>query len=84
MNTKAVFHGKEPRFEPKDCRIVQVIRLRDEDYSDFCSNMLQDRGFLSANRDKMFVEVADGHALWHCLLVVGDTGEDGILSLIHI
>lgn len=79
MNTKAVFHGKELRFEPKDCRIEQVIQLRDEDYEDFCSNMLQSRGFLEASRDKMFVEAVEGGLLCHCVLVVGSSGEDGVL-----
>ena len=75
MQARAIFRRKEPCFEPSECEIERVIRLTDSEFAMFQQTLLADYDFLHENAELMRVE--DG--VTHCLLVVGETFEDGIL-----
>ena len=75
MQAKAIFRRKETCFEPSECEIEKVIRLSDSEFAQFQQTLLADYDFLADNAELMRVD--DG--VTHCLLVVGETFEDGIL-----
>ena len=75
MNARAIFRRKEVCFEPSECEIEKVIHLSDSDFARFQQTLLDNYDFLHENADLMRVE--DG--VTHCLLVVGESFEDGIL-----
>ena len=75
MQARAIFRRKEPCFEPSECEIERVIRLTDSEFAMFQQTLLADYDFLHENADLMRVE----NGVTHCLLVVGETFEDGIL-----
>lgn len=75
MNARAIFHRKEACFEPSECEIEKVIHLSDSDFARFQQMLLDNYDFLHENADLMRVE----NGVTHCLLVVGETFEDGIL-----
>lgn len=75
MRSKAIFRRKESCFEPSECEIEKVIHLSDCDFTRFQQTLLDNYDFLRENAELMRVE--DG--VTHCLLVVGETFEEGIL-----
>ena len=75
MQARAIFRRKEVCFEPSECEIEKVIHLSDSDFARFQQTLLDNYDFLHENADLMRVE--DG--VTHCLLVVGESFEDGIL-----
>ena len=75
MQARAIFRRKEVCFEPSECEIEKVIHLSDSDFARFQQTLLDNYDFLRENADLMRVE--DG--VTHCLLVVGESFEDGIL-----
>ena len=75
MNARAIFRRKEVCFEPSECEIEKVIHLSDSDFARFQQTLLDNYDFLRENAELMRVE----NGVTHCLLVVGETFEDGIL-----
>ena len=75
MQARAIFRRKEVCFEPSECEIEKVIYLSDSEFARFQQTLLDNYDFLRENADLMRVE--DG--VTHCLLVVGESFEDGIL-----
>ena len=75
MQARAIFRRKEVCFEPSECEIEKVIHLSDSDFARFQQTLLDNYDFLREHADMMRVE--DG--VTHCLLVVGESFEDGIL-----
>ncbi len=75
MQARAIFRRKEVCFEPSECEIEKVIHLSDSEFARFQQTLLDNYVFLHENADLMRVE--DG--VTHCLLVVGESFEDGIL-----
>ena len=75
MQAKAIFHRKEASYDPRECEIEKVIHLSDSDFARFQQMLLDNYDFLHENADLMRVE----NGVTHCLLVVGETFEDGIL-----
>ena len=75
MNARAIFRRKEVCFEPSECEIEKVIHLSDSDFARFQQTLLDNYDFLHENADLMRVE----NGITHCLLVVGESFEDGIL-----
>ena len=75
MQARAIFHRKEACFEPSECEIEKVIQLSDSDFARFQQMLLDNYDFLREHAELMRVE--DG--VTHCLLVVGESFEDGIL-----
>ena len=76
MQLNAIFHRKEPQFEPKRCVVEKVIDLDASEYAAFRRNMLRDQPFISKNHLAMRV---DSNGVSHCLLVVGEGCDDGVL-----
>lgn len=75
MRTAAIFQRKEVCYVPSECEIEKVIHLSDSAFAQFQQVLLDDYDFIHDNAELMRVE--DG--ITHCLLVVGETCEDGIL-----
>lgn len=75
MQARAIFRRKEVCFEPSECEIEKVIHLSDSDFARFQQTLLDNYDFLHENADLMRVE----NGVTHCLLVVAETFEDGIL-----
>lgn len=75
MQARAIFRRKEACFEPSECEIEKVIHLSDSQFASFQQMLLDNYDFLRENAELMRVE----NGVTHCLLVVGETLEDGIL-----
>ena len=75
MQARAIFRRKEVCFEPNECEIEKVIHLSDSDFARFQQTLLDNYDFLQEHADLMRVE----GSVTHCLLVVGESFEDGIL-----
>ena len=75
MQARAIFRRKEVCFEPSECEIEKVIHLSDSDFARFQQTLLDNYDFLREHADLMRVE----GSVTHCLLVVGESFEDGIL-----
>lgn len=75
MQARAIFRRKEVCFEPSECEIEKVIHLSDSDFARFQQTLLDNYDFLRENAELMRVE----NGVTHCLLVVGESFEDGIL-----
>lgn len=75
MNARAIFHRKEACFEPSECEIEKVIHLSDSEFARFQQTLLDNYDFLREHAELMRVE----GGVTHCLLVVSESFEDGIL-----
>ena len=75
MNIKAIFHGKDPELELKNCVFERVVFLPDEKYQQFQKNLLEEYDFISMYRDEMY---RTGDTV-HCILVKGMNSSDGVL-----
>lgn len=75
MNIRALFRRKEPELELKECTFDCVVVLSTSEYERFRKNLLDDYEFIRVNKDRMGVR--DG--VIHCILVMGERSEDGIL-----
>ena len=76
LKTKAIFERKIDDFQPKDCVIEKVIELTSQLYDSFSKNMLADYDFIKDNKD---LQYCDAEGTYHCILVVGEDRNDGIL-----
>ena len=76
LKTKAIFERKTDDFQPKDCVIEKVIELTSQQYDAFSKNMLADYDFI---KDNKALQYCDAEGTYHCILVVGEDGNDGIL-----
>ena len=72
---RADFKRKEPRVAAKQCVVEKTIILPAEKYDYFTQNLLQDYDFIDQNRALM----GEWDGAWHCLLVTGESMEEGIL-----
>lgn len=75
MRIRAEFNQKTCEIYTKECEIEKVIKLSQKEYQSFAQNMLQYFDFMKENENIMYVK--DG--IWHCLLVMGEESEDGVL-----
>lgn len=66
--------GKE--IETTPCVVEKTIELNGDEYAHFCHHLLDDYDFLSENRESMYV---DTEGASHCLLVLGEGSDDGVL-----
>lgn len=76
METIAVFERKTPRLEAQKCVVEKMVELPKQEYRFFCNHLLEEQDFIKENRDLMYV---DDEERYHCLLVLEEGGEDGIL-----
>lgn len=75
MKVNAVFQSQQISLEETPCRIEKVISLPDREYHFFKKHLMHEYGFLRENRDRMGFR--DG--VRQCLLVMGESSEDGLL-----
>jgi len=76
MRLNAIFHRKETQFEPTACVAEKIIELDEFDYASFRRDMQQDQPFIAEFNQAMR---AQGKGSGHCLLVLGEDHEDGVL-----
>ena len=62
----------------QEFKIEDVVKLSTADFEKFCNALNEDYDFISKNANKYRV---DENGLAHCLLVVGEGQEDGILII---
>ena len=55
MFINAILNRKEFSFETERCKIEKIIKLTEEEYTEFTNNMIRDYKFITENKDKMFV-----------------------------
>lgn len=79
MHIKGIMARKEPRFHLCECTIEKVVVLPELEYLHFCERMLEKYDFIAENRNLMRTENLHGKELYHCLLVMGEDSEDGVL-----
>lgn len=74
--TDAIFSCKDNEINTQQCKIEKIIELNHDDYKRFASHLLSDYEFLRENKEMMYV---DSDEIRHCLLVIGNEHEHGIL-----
>ena len=74
--TKAVFERKIKEFNTRRCVIDHIQIMDENEYNRFSSNLLNDRDFISNNKDVMHRDPA---GQFHVLLVLDKDNGDGIL-----
>lgn len=79
MRLKGIMMRKEPRLKWHECRIEKLVVLQEQEYRHFCMKMLEDYDFIAENRKLMHAEGTPGAETYHCLLVMGESSEDGVL-----
>lgn len=67
---------KEPEIEVDECKIEDVVELSNAEYHYFRCRLLNNYDFIAENVDKMY---NDDEGVCHCLLVLGEGENDGIL-----
>ena len=76
MKLNAIFHRKETGFETQSCAVEKIIPLTGAEFDSFAAHLTRDCDFIRENKDLMSV---DPDGTMHCLLVIGEGREDGIL-----
>lgn len=79
MKIKGIMMRKEPQFKLHECSIEKLVVLPEPEYCQFCTKMLADYDFIAENRELMYAEGVPGAETYHCLLVMGEDSEDGVL-----
>lgn len=75
MKLNAAFQGKQPAMEEAPCEVSKVICLTDKEYVFFKKHLMYDYDFLRKNVDGMGFR----NGIRQCVLVMGETSEDGVL-----
>lgn len=78
IKINAIFHRKENDFKSEQSVVEKTITLPDEEFIQFRHNMIDDYEFIKENEDLMFTDSNNVH---HCLLILGETFDDGYLAL---
>ena len=76
MNLQASFEHKPSDFSLRDCVIEKTVKLSEQEFKAFLNHPLRDYDFLAENIDLMR---SDGNGARHCLLVIGEGRNDGVL-----
>ena len=76
MQFKVPLRRKDKEIETTPCVVEKTIELNGSEYARFCQNLLDDHDFILENRKSMYV---DTEGVSHCLLVLGEGSDDGIL-----
>lgn len=76
MELYAFFHRKDEEIRSQHCVVEKVLELTESEYARFYQSPLAEYDFIADHRDLMRQD-ADGTR--HCLLVLGENQEDGIL-----
>ena len=75
MKLNANFQSKQPAVEEAPCEVSKVICLTDKEYAFFRKHLMYDYDFLRKNADGMGFR----NGIRQCVLVMGETSEDGVL-----
>lgn len=75
MIVQAQLDRKPGGYPPPRCQVDKVVELSAGEFDDFLKNPLQDKAFITENKEVMY---NDGH-MAHCLLVLGRDRNDGVL-----
>lgn len=75
MKLNAIFQGKQPTMEEAPCEVCKVICLTDKEYAFFKKHLMYEYDFLRKNADGMGFR----NGIRQCVLVMGETSEDGVL-----
>lgn len=76
MDLYAFFHRKDEEIRSQHCVVEKVLELSESEYARFYQSPLAEYDFIAKHRGVMRQD-ADGTR--HCLLVLGENQEDGIL-----
>ena len=76
MKMNVQLQRKVSEIETYPCVVEKIVELSESDYAYFYQNLLNDYDFIRDNLDAMY---EDGEGVFHCLLVLGEGQEDGIL-----
>ena len=76
LRTHANWQRKEPELSADECKIEAVVELDDYQFRSFSHHMLDNYDFIRDHVDTMY---RDRDGLDHCLLVLGECHEEGIL-----
>ena len=76
MQFKVPLRRKDKEIETTPCVVEKTIELNGREYARFSQNLLDDHDFILENRKSMYV---DTEGVSHCLLVLGEGSDDGIL-----
>ena len=76
MRINAIFQRKEPSYEPSACEVEKIIVLPEDRFLAFRRNLQADQDFISDNADLMKTGADE---VEHCILVLGEGSDDGIL-----
>ena len=70
------FVRKEAKLDVEPSKVEKIIRLTEQDFNYFSKNMLNDYKFINDHQQLMY---EDKNGIQHCLLVIGDEHDEGIL-----
>lgn len=73
---RAVFERKPAELSTRRCQIEKVIELPADEYRRFSEKLYMSQPFIRENAEAMY---EDSEGVNHCLLVLGEGQEDGIL-----
>ncbi len=76
MMLNVTLNRKDNAIETEPCQVEQVWTLTDDEFRFFKNNLLEEYDFLRDNRELMGYS-QDG--VRHCMLIVSESGDDGIL-----
>lgn len=80
MKVKGIMNYKESQLNVRDCNIEKVVVLSEQEYRHFRANMGKKYDFIAENWKLMYADSPKGEvSLYHCLLVMGEDSEDGVL-----
>lgn len=75
MKLNATFQSKQPAMEEAPCEVCKVICLTDREYAFFKKHLMCEYDFLRKNAEWMGFR----NGIRQCVLVMGETSEDGVL-----
>ena len=76
LYTSAQLMRKEPELRVDRCKVEAVVELDRNRFADFRTHLFENQEFIKEYRDLMY---QDRDGVSHCLLVLGEGEEDGIL-----
>ena len=76
MNLNTRLNCKDEEVKAEKCIVEKTIELDDDEYESLCEDLMAYRGFITENKESMYVDT-DGVA--HCILALGENYDDGIL-----
>ena len=74
--TQGVFVKKEVELISTPSKVENIVHLSEKDFNYFSKHLLHDYEFIEEHKESMF---KDEHGVQHCLLVIGEDHDEGIL-----